>query len=233
MWPSFWPFTFQWSKQKTCGQNLKCAAQEFKKRHDKEMELRRLASNEALLDEIRNSQISSFFTESKPSLSMQGIFNTTEMSFLIKELRKRQALIKTETSTTDNSAILKPEKALKLDDYRELPELGLAEGNNSVNKHCLYFTASETLSGFKAFHISLIERTTGSKRMQDRKTGAQELVPCIKKKIHTMLIGSERTDGSFSWQRITNDASSTLQEPSPESPPSPLTTNRQVRFQEN
>ena len=227
-WFNFWPFV---SGTQICAQDLRSAAQEFRMRHDAEVIKRRQASNNVLLDEVNKPEVSEFFTNSKPSLSM-GVFNTTEVAFIAQELHRRKAQILSRNAGIETDATnIRPEKAIKLDDYRDLPQLGKHEGNANMNKYCLYFTGSVAPSGQTSFHISLIERVLGMKRMKNRKTGSEEDVPCTKKMIHTMLIGTEHADGSFGWQKINNNiCSAALQQTSSEAIRS--SNSRRVSFQE-
>lgn len=109
-WRNFWPFI---SGRELCGRDLKSAAEEFKKRqdakiqcgldlkkaallfkrlHDREVEERRELSDLKLATEIMKPTLSKFFTHSKPSLSMVGIFNTS----LMKKFEKDRSVARTQ-----------------------------------------------------------------------------------------------------------------------------------------
>lgn len=174
---------------------------------------RRKTSNDLIVEEIKKTGISNFFTQSKPSFSTIGIFNTTEAAFLIAEItaqisKDKKKLAEFENGeNTENSRISKSEKRPSIRDIRDLKELGACEHNPNMAKYMISFKASSTANNHAIIQISLIERILATKRMQNRETNLIEDVPTTKKQVKIMVIGTENDNGSFSWEKITNDIS--------------------------
>lgn len=174
----------------------------------------RKVSNAIIVDEIKKSGISDFFKQSKSAIPFVGIFNTTEAAFLIHEIKSKIADDKQKQAELENSEstedlrIAKSEKRPSIRDIRELKELCKYEHNPNMSKNAISFSVSSTMNNLAKIQISLVERVLATKRMQNRETGLIEDVPVTKKQVKIMVIGTENENGTFSWEKITNDTSS-------------------------
>jgi hypothetical protein len=170
-------------------------------------------SNDVLVKEIKNPGISNFFIKSKPFFSTIGILNTSEAAFLLNELReKKKEMLKTLGADDIKEVSGKSEKPRRITDTRELPELGRCEYNNSMTKYFLSFVANLTPAGRSFLRVSLIERSAGVKKMQNRETGEIQDVPCTKKLLKVMFAGNENENNEFEWKRIDNDGNQSVEE---------------------
>lgn len=196
--------------------------QQLKADLDAQREERRKEANDVLAAEIKKPGISNFFSQSKPSFSTIGIFNTSEAAFLLNEIKSKiitdkQRLAELQASeSTEDSRSSKSEKRPSIRDMRELMELGAYEHNSNMSKNALYFKISSTMNNLAQIQVSLVERILATKRMQNRQTGLIEDVPVTKKQVKIMVIGTEQENGRFSWEKITNDISA--QDASPKEP---------------
>lgn len=198
--------------ERHCSEALKEAAARIKENHAIHAKQARKDSNDALIQEIQKPELSHFFTQSKPSFSTIGIFNTSEAAYLLNQLqeKKKEVFKALESENAQESG--KSEKPRKITDIRELPALGKCDYNSGMNKYFLSFAANLTPAGRSILRISLIERSPGVKKMKNRQTGEIEDVPSTKKLLKVMVAGSENENNQFEWQRVANDSTQSAEE---------------------
>lgn len=227
-WANYWNsikhgfknvFSYKYVTRQHIAADLNSFTQLLKKDIETQKLERRKISNDRIIEEMKKTGISDFFNNSKPVFSTIGIFNTSEAAFLIHEIKstmskaqkKQEELDASENpQSTGNS---RSEKRPSIRDMRELTELGAYEHNPSMAKNMIYFKANSTANNHARIQISLIERILATKRMQNRVTGLIEEVPTTKKQVKIMVIGTENDNGTFSWEKITNDMSAQHESP--------------------
>lgn len=181
--------------RRACSEDLASAAQEFKKRQIQKV---RSDSEDALLEEFNKDEFSPFFTASRPDCQLKrGIFNNSHVSGVMRQLEE----LRTRNQQSDS------EKPVKVQEFRELPELGKFEHNNAMNKYFFTFDTNLTSNGRAILRVSLMERSMAMQQKRNRRTGASEDVPCLKKLVKAMIIGTEQENGTFEWRKIVNSRS--------------------------
>lgn len=202
-------------QRQACSEDLKEAAEHIKDARNQcpVFKKARKDSNDVLVKEIKNPGISNFFIKSKPFFSTIGILNTSEAAFLLNELReKKKEMLKTLGADDIKEVSGKSEKPRRITDTRELPDLGICDYNSSMSKYYLSFVANLTPAGRSFLRVSLIERSAGVKKMQNRETCDIQDVPCAKKLLRVMFMGNENENNEFEWKRIDNDGNQSVEE---------------------
>ena len=150
-----------------CGLELKDAANDFKKRHDIEVKEREKESDRILAEEISKPQLSWFFTNSKPSLSLVGIFNTS----LVKKLGcyyydefVQQSCI-TRINEQRIRGILDHDETYICGECPESSQQKLSD--KKTNRFYFYFKCKRESNGIPVYQLSLIERILGTTHKQN------------------------------------------------------------------
>lgn len=200
----------------TWSSDLRDAANQVKANYNLELSRSKNKCNVDLMDEMINENPSSFFTDSKYNYGMKGIFNTSEVSCMVRDLlikKKTQSnMQEVDGAESEEVEVKKPSK-IKTHDIRELPHLGQIkiDDNQEINKFKLDFKGS-LVNNQILLKVSIAEQKLGTKQMQDRGSKAIAGVACIKKDIEHMMIGRENEDGTFSWTKTIHNRMAIIKE---------------------
>jgi|GEM_PF-6382054 len=133
-----------------------------------------------------------YFHRSTPTTTRMSVFNNWECNSVLQHLDQRRK----EIATEKNANLEEDSKKPKIMDLRELPD-----------NHHIKFSGDLTLANDRVITISLIKRVAVTKQIRDSKTLEITDVPCTKKLIQEIVIGTENDQNKFAWKKVFYDSS--------------------------